>query len=376
MGADRDVGERGPSRRGPRRSRYSAGELVRIRSAEEIAATLDDEGTLNALPFMPEMAAFCGRTFTVRSSAHKTCDSVNQSGLRSMDAAVHLEGLRCDGSVHGGCQSRCSFYWKDAWLEPAPAAEENGGSLAWQSEEEHDEPTDRAGGELRRKAARSVLIRGRDPSNGTYSCQATEVPDATVPLPWWSPRQYWDDVCSGNITLAALLRGLPIICFNKYQDLSGRFLPRPLLIRGGHRYPEVVGTLQKTPDLRLGIEAGEIVEVRSHAEILETLDTRGNNRGLGLDPDMVPSCGHPATVHHRVEVRIDERTGELKRMNNPCLVLDGIVCQGRYHRFCPRAIDSYWREIWLRRIEQGLEGPAAARRYGPPAAGAGPAADR
>lgn len=109
MGVDRAANEPGPRRRWPRRSRYSAGDLVRIRSAEEIAATLDDHGTLDALPFMPEMAAFCGRTFTVRSSAHKTCDSANQSGLRSMNAAVHPKGLHCDGSAHGGCQSRCSF---------------------------------------------------------------------------------------------------------------------------------------------------------------------------------------------------------------------------------------------------------------------------
>jgi hypothetical protein len=342
---------------------------VRIRSAEVIAATLDQDGALDAMPFMPEMAAFCGRTFKVRSSAHKTCDGANQTGIRSMDAAVHLEGLQCDGSAHGGCQSRCPFYWKDAWLEPARAAEEGSNSLT-----AHGEAlTDHADGELRRKAARSVLIRGRDPANGTYTCQATEVPLATAPLPWWSLRQYWDDVRAGNITLAALSRGLPMMFFDKYQDFSKRFLPRMLLIRGGRQYPEVVGNLQETPELRLGIEVGEVVEIRSHAEILGTLDTRGTNRGLGFDRDMVRFCGRHATVHHRVEVRIDERTGELRHINNPCLVLDGVVCKGRYHRFCPRAIDSYWREIWLQRIGEGPEDRSATPPPGPP--GDGPRAD-
>jgi hypothetical protein len=358
--------ERAPSGRGPRRSRYKAGEFVRIKSAEEIAATLDHEGTLNALPFMPEMIRFSGRAFKVRASAHKTCDNVNESGMRSMDAAVHLEGLHCDGSGHGGCQSRCPLFWRDAWLEPAPAPDESGGSLSRRSEDEHDASTDRGVDQLRHKAARSVLLRGRNPSIGTYSCQSTEVLAATVLLPSWSPRQYWDDVRSGNITVAALLRGLPVILFNKYQGLSRRFFPRPLLIRDGRPYPETAGTLQETPDLRLGIAAGEIVEVRPHAEILATLDTRGKNRGLGLDPDMVRFCGQRATVRHRVENRIDERTGELKRMNNPCLVLDGIACQGSHHRFCPRAIDSYWREIWLTRVEPGLAGPSATHRSGPP----------
>jgi len=40
------VGERAPSGPGPRRSRFKAGEYVRIKSAEEIAATLDYEGTM------------------------------------------------------------------------------------------------------------------------------------------------------------------------------------------------------------------------------------------------------------------------------------------------------------------------------------------
>lgn len=327
------------------RSRFRAGEFVRIKSAAEIAATLDEDGTLDGLPFMPEMAAFCGRTVQVRSSAHKTCDSVNQSGLRRMAAALHLEGLHCDGSAHGGCQSRCPLYWKDAWLEPAHEPAEGRG-----------QPDEEA---LRRKVARSVHLRGRDPAHNTFSCQGTEVLEASVPLPWWELRQYWDDVRSGNITLGALLRGAPIIVFNKYQDLSRRVLPRRLLIRGGRRYPNVVGILERAPDARLGIEVGERVEVRSQAQILATLDTRGSNRGLVVDPDMVAFCGRRATVHHRVEVRIDERTGELEHMKNPCLVLDGVACQGHYHRFCPRGIDSYWREIWLRRLDPDHEGPTA-----------------
>jgi len=28
------------------------------------------------------------------------------------------------------------------------------------------------------------------------------------------------------------------------------------------------------------------------------------------------------------------------------------VCEGAYHASCPRAIPSYWREIWLERVEE------------------------
>ena len=41
------------------------GDLVEVRSPEEILATLDPNGELDALPFMPEMADFCGKRFRV-----------------------------------------------------------------------------------------------------------------------------------------------------------------------------------------------------------------------------------------------------------------------------------------------------------------------
>ena len=327
----------GAKHRRARRSRFRSGELVRIRSADEIAATLEEDGQLDGLPFMPEMTPYCGATLRVRSSAHKTC---YVGRLRRMDATVHLEGLRCDGSAHGGCQSRCPFYWKDAWLEPAaegPGLEPSGTAAAVE--------------DLERKAARSVGIRGRDPGAGTFSCQGTEAAEATEPLPLWSLRQYWDDVRSGNVKLRDLLGRLPVITFNHFQHVSRRVLPPRLRIHGGRLYPNVVGSRSETADVQLGLLPGEHVEIRSQVEILDTLDTSGRNRGLAFDLDMVPYCGRRSTVDRLVEVRIDERTGELKKMPNACVVLDGVVCRGRYHRFCPRAVDFYWRNAWLRREE-------------------------
>jgi hypothetical protein len=42
-------------------------------------------------------------------------------------------------------------------------------------------------------------------------------------------------------------------------------------------------------------------------------------------------------------------------MKQPCIILEGAVCQGEYAACrlnCPRAIPSYWREIWLERVFQ------------------------
>src|SRR2546430_13197826 len=83
------------------------GDVVEVRSQAEILATLDENGELESLPFMPEMLQYCGKQLTVQKVAHKLCDTLTRSGIRRMDNAVHLGGVRCDGSAHGGCQAAC-----------------------------------------------------------------------------------------------------------------------------------------------------------------------------------------------------------------------------------------------------------------------------
>src|SRR5689334_1211464 len=102
--------------------RLKVGDRVQVRSAEEILATLDERGELEALPFMPEMLKFCGQTITVEKVAHKACDTIERMGMRKMENAVHLADSRCDGSAHGACENACLLYWKEEWLKPADAA--------------------------------------------------------------------------------------------------------------------------------------------------------------------------------------------------------------------------------------------------------------
>ena len=73
-----------------------AGDWVTVRTKAEILATLDKCGQLDEMPFMPQMFQYCGQEFRVYKRAHKTCDTVHQTGGRRLSRAVHLE-LRCDG---------------------------------------------------------------------------------------------------------------------------------------------------------------------------------------------------------------------------------------------------------------------------------------
>jgi len=77
---------------------------------------------------------------------------------------------------------------------------------------------------------------------------------------------------------------------------------------------------------------------------------------MWFDREMMPFCGRTFRVRQRIHRFIDERSGgrmvELKKSD--CVTLDGVVCSGDLSLrrwFCPRAIYSYWRECWLRRVE-------------------------
>ena len=307
--------------------RLRAGDLVEVRTAQEVLSTLDLNGKLDGLPFMPEMLQYCGRPFRVYRRADKTCDTVWVTGSLRMTNAVHLDGLRCDGGHHGGCQAACLLFWKEAWLKPvaAPASA--------------DTPR------LTRAELEGLTTR-QDPASEherVFVCQATELPRATTPLHWWDPRHYLRELWSGNVGLGTFFRVLAIAWFNFVQNL-----------RKGTVYPSFHGVLQKTPSRRLDLQPGERVRVRSLKEIEATLNTKRRNRGMSFGVEMVRYCGGEYRVLQRVTQIINERTGKMMQLPGECLILDGVTCRGHLGReklFCPRSIYPFWREVWLERVE-------------------------
>jgi hypothetical protein len=172
--------------------RLRAGDWVVVRSAEEILSSLDQSGELDAMPFMAEMLQYCGQRLKVAAIAHKTCDTVCRTGGRRLANGVHLKGIRCDGSAHGGCQAGCLIFWKKEWLTPAGKA-----SL------------ERKGPSAPFPALEKLHTTGmRVDSGGTplYSCQATRLFAATRALAWWDLRQYARDLWSGNVRIGRFLR--------------------------------------------------------------------------------------------------------------------------------------------------------------------------
>ncbi len=337
-----------------------AGELVEVRSEDEILATLDDSGRLNAMPFMPEMLKYCGKRFRVYKIAHKTCDNIQPWNMRQVKNAVHLTGVRCDGRAHGDCDAGCLIFWNAAWLKRAvtPFTQESqlgecGSSLQKSAVDLHSGAPIQIPGVLQRASRR-----GTDPatSEAIYSCQATDIREFTSDLPWWNLWQYIRDIRSGNLLrglgdskgeklletslgIVDVFRTILIEVFNKFQSF-----------RKGVQYPHIQALPAASPAGELSLQPGEFVQVRSRQEIFATLDQKNRNRGLLFDSEMLKYCGGTYRVAKRVNQIVDEKNGKMLRMKSSCIILDGSACAADYHRLCPRAIYHYWREGWLRRV--------------------------
>lgn len=346
--------------------KYFVGDLVEVRSKEEILRTLDEKGQLDQLPFMQEMFAFCGNQFRVYKRAHKTCDTVNDFKGRRMEDTVHLEGVRCNGQSHGGCDAECLIFWKAAWLrinkdsvDPIRANPLDPRSCAAYN---NTAP---------RCCEADVLSNSKrsgteDYDVPSYVCQATQLPDATEPLPWWDLRQYLEDFTSGNVGLGRMARGFLYMFYQEGLINAGIGLGAPLRwfygkvrrLWGGIPYPRREGKLPlggPTPEARLELQPGEWVRVKSYEEILATCDKDLKNRGMRFDAEMVPYCGKAYRVLKRVTKTINEKTGKIKELKTQAVILDSVICQARYSEcrlFCPRSIYPYWREIWLERCNK------------------------
>lgn len=354
-----------------RLSRFRTGELVEIRSKEEILATLTADGRIDGMPFMPEMLQFCGQQFEVGAVAHKTCETAKKTYQgRRLETTVHLADLRCDGSAHGGCQAACRLFWRDEWLRSA--------------DESAETPQVRTlpGASSRCDQATLVASAQRTPraeENGPrYSCQATELYEATTLLRWWDPRQYVLDITTGNHSTRAVVRALWLGAMRNWLRRTPTGYRVVKRIRAamhrslvGGEVPDVQGTVsagQPTPTGRTYLKPGEQVRIKPKREIFDTIgEDNRKNRGLSFDQEMVRYCGSLATVRSSVTNIIDEDTGEMLRMKQPCIILDGVVCRGEYSAcrlMCPRQLPTFWREVWLERVDEQKLQPAVSSPNG------------
>jgi hypothetical protein len=311
--------------------RMRPGDVVEVRPAAEILATLDDDACTGALPFMPEMLRFVGGRYTVAAVARKVCDTTRDgTGNRLLHDTVLLDDLRCNGSAHGGCQAGCRLLWRGAWLRrisPQADAVSDGGAPEL---------------EARARAGTKRLREIEGKTVETFRCQATELVAASEPFaPGERGSKYLREVQCGNVGVGRFLRVCTRALSRKLAGSVG--LGAEVALRSAGP-PAPIGPLDLRP--------GELVQVKSKREIARTVDENGSSRGLSFDWEMLPHCGRTYRVQDRVERIIDENTGAMIQLKSDCLILEGVACSGDWSAgrwFCPRGIYPYWREDWLRR---------------------------
>jgi hypothetical protein len=308
--------------------RIRPGDLVEVRNPAEIATTLDAAGTLDRLPFMPEMLQYCGKRFQVSRKVVIVCASGTKTGstLRAFGSneVVLLDGLRCSGAEHDGCQKACTIFWREAWLRKVDK------SMPASVNAEVDFE------QLRSRLTTRV-------AQNTYFCQASEILRATKGLSKMERyAKCFDEVRFGNCTVLEMAHRIGIFVFWKARRILFGHYAR--------------GSAKPTPTGTLDLRTGELVQVRPIENISSTLDEHANNRGLWFSPNMRLSCGQHRRVEKRIEKLIVDGTGEMRKLKNT-VFLEGSHCGCAHIALggCSRQEYVYWREIWLQKAGNGTE---------------------
>jgi hypothetical protein len=120
-------------------------------------------------------------------------------------------------------------------------------------------------------------------------------------------------------------------------------------IGGFHGWGHITGTAERNGHHPLGLRAGDLVRVKTLAEIRQTLDFEGKHKQLLFAPAQADFCGQVLRVRNRVDKIVLEGTQKQRELKDT-VVLEGATCDGICHRMCPRQSLLFWRECWLERV--------------------------
>src|SRR5438552_14608331 len=196
------------------------------------------------------------------------------------DDVVLLDGLRCSGAEHDGCQKACMIFWREAWLSKVED------TVSSQETRRDPQSTlshiDSDGREKLR--ARLKTLSGPK----TYFCQASELLNATNELSRWERfGKSFSEVHAGNCSSLEMAQRIGIWVFWRIRRVFLGAYAR--------------GTNKSTAAGGINLQPGAWVEVEPMESITETLNESAHNRGLYFTPAMRVLCGE----QHRVEKKVD-----------------------------------------------------------------------
>jgi hypothetical protein len=95
------------------------GELVEVRSKQEIMATLDKGQKNRGLWFDSEMLPYCGGIYRVLRRVHRIIDEKTGKMVTMKHPCIVLEGVVCKSEFHRLCPRAIYPYWRESWLKRA-----------------------------------------------------------------------------------------------------------------------------------------------------------------------------------------------------------------------------------------------------------------
>jgi hypothetical protein len=97
-------------------------------------------------------------------------------------------------------------------------------------------------------------------------------------------------------------------------------------------------------------QTGDLVRVRSRAEIDSTLDPFKELKGCAFLPEMYQYCGTQQRVLKSMQRFMDERDYKVKKARG-MILLENVICAGTpAFGPCDRCCFLFWREEWLEKI--------------------------
>jgi len=294
------------------------GDLVEVLPYRQILETLDENGQLENMPFMPEMVKYCGQQFKVYKRVNYVC--VDGKGMRGLKHTVNLENIYCDGFNHDNCQKSCTIFWKEAWLKKYPDSMEVN-----DIQETSIKNSDR--------------LKTHGENEDKYICQSTKLAEASTEVRGFSKIKYLlKESLSGNRKFCKFVSDFfSYIHFKTSKNSSSS------------RCQFLIGKGLETPRASLNLQPGDWVEVKSKKEVQKTLDKNGKNRGLVFTSEMHHFCGKRFQVRQRLDKMVSEGNGQMITLKDTVL-LENVTCFGICKLGCSRHLHHWWREIWLRKV--------------------------
>ena len=105
-----------------RKPKFAAGDIVKVKTKEEISQKLNEHSKQDGCLFMNQMCEYCGKEFKIAKVVKNLFDEQQCKMYKASLPLYILNGVICHGEVESfnqRCDHSCHFFWHEDWLTKA-----------------------------------------------------------------------------------------------------------------------------------------------------------------------------------------------------------------------------------------------------------------